>query len=135
MLDAFEKAIAAGHIDRMRNQLITRYGFAVPSVEALTTIERCSPQGVMELGAGTGYWAFLLQQRGVDVVAFDVEPAPSERNEWFAGTQPWHLVHRGDHGIVAQYPERTLLIVWPTKNEIWAATALRGHVFSGLRRR
>lgn len=131
MLDAFEKATAAGHIDGMRRQLITRYGFAVPSDEALTTIERCSPQGVVELGAGTGYWAFLLQQRGIDVVAFDVEPAPSERNEWFAGTQPWHPVHRGDHGVVGQHPRRTLLIVWPTKNEIWAATALERYYDAG----
>lgn len=77
LLDAFEMATAAGgDIDGMRSQLVTRYGFAVPSDEALTAIERCSPRGVVELGAGTGYWAFLLQQRGVDVVAFDVEPAP-----------------------------------------------------------
>ena len=76
LLDAFEEATAAGHNDGMRSQLIARYGFAVPSDEALTAIERCSPQGVIELGAGTGYWAFLLQQRGVDVVAFDIEPAP-----------------------------------------------------------
>ena len=132
LLDAFEMATAAGgDIDGVCSQLITRYGFAVPSDEALTAIERCSPRGVVELGAGTGYWAFLLQQRGVDVVAFDVEPAPSAQNEWFAGTQPWHPVHRGDHDVVGQHPERTLLIVWPTKNEIWAATALERYYDAG----
>jgi hypothetical protein len=29
---------------------------------------------VVEVGAGTGYWAALLRARGVDVVAYDVRP-------------------------------------------------------------
>lgn len=132
LLDAFEMATAAGaDMEGVRGQLVTRYGFAVPSDEALTAIERCSPRGVVELGAGTGYWAHLLQQRGIDVVAFDVEPAPSSQNTWFAGTQLWHPVHRGDHAVVDQHPVRTLLIVWPTKDEIWAATALERYHDAG----
>src|SRR6266540_6122950 len=39
-------------------------------------------------------------------------------------SQPWHPVHHGDHDVAGEHPHRTLLIVWPTKNEIWAATAV-----------
>ena len=51
------------------------YAWAVPSLEALEMIQRSVDhnglQGVIEIGAGTGYWAMQLQRRGIDVVAFD----------------------------------------------------------------
>ena len=124
MLDAFHAAMDLGtNLDEIRAESIARFGFAIPSDEALEAIARCSPHGVVEVGAGTGYWAAVLQQRGVDVVAFDIEPAPSSKNPWFAGAHPWHPVDQGDHHVVEGHSERTLLIVWPTKNEIWAAAA------------
>jgi hypothetical protein len=125
LLDALARALASGDdVETARAAAIARYGFAVPSDEALDTIERWSPAGVVEVGAGTGYWAHCLAHRGVDVAAFDPEPPPSRDSRWFAGTEPWHPVERGDHTVVARYPERTLLVVWPAKNDIWAASAL-----------
>ena len=124
LLDAFKEATASvSDMDATRSQLIARYGFAIPSDEALGAISRCSPRGVIEVGAGTGYWAYVLRQAGVDVVAFDIAPAPAAQNKWFAGTRPWHPVQHGDYDVVGHQPERTLLVVWPTKNEIWAAMA------------
>jgi hypothetical protein len=132
LLDALQKALAAGtNIDDIRNESIARYGFAVPSDEALDAIARCAPAGVVEVGAGTGYWACLLQRRGVQVAAFDIEPAPSPQNTWFAGSQLWHPVQHGNHDIVVEHPDRTVLIVWPTKNETWAATAVERYHASG----
>src|SRR3979411_2575044 len=43
---------------------VRRYAFAVPTDAALATLGRYAP--IVELGAGTGYWAFLLRGRGVD---------------------------------------------------------------------
>jgi hypothetical protein len=134
LLEAFHAAAALGpDTDERRTAAISTYGFAIPCEEALDAIERWSPDGVVEIGAGTGYWAGLLHRRGVDVVAFDIEPAPSPRNAWFAGTQPWHPVHPGDHDRVREYPGRTLLLVWPTNNEIWAAAALEAYREAGGR--
>lgn len=99
---------------------IRTYGFAIPTDDALEHIEPPSPGGIVEIGAGTGYWAHLLDRRGVDVRAFDIDPAPSSANKWFAGTRPWHRVETGDHTVVDQSASRTLVIVWPTKNEAWA---------------
>ena len=45
--------------------------WAVPSAEALEVIAQVSGGRVVEVGAGTGYWAWLLTRRGVDVVAVD----------------------------------------------------------------
>ncbi|MGB8858605.1 MAG: hypothetical protein WCC60_05085 [Ilumatobacteraceae bacterium] len=132
LLDAFREAMAAGaDTDGIRDEAIARYGFAIPTGEALDAIGRCSPAGVVEVGAGTGYWASLLHARGLDVVAFDLEPAPSPQNKWFAGVSPWHPVHRGDHRIVGDHPERTLLVVWPTKDETWGAAAIERYHDAG----
>jgi hypothetical protein len=79
---------------------------------------------VVEVGAGTGYWARLLHDRGVLVTAYDRHPPPSQENQWFARRRPWFPVHRGDETAVTEHPERTLLIVWPTRDQCWAADAV-----------
>jgi hypothetical protein len=132
LLDLFESAVGSGaDIVEMRNYTIARYAFAIPSDQALDRIRQCSPGGVVEVGAGAGYWAHLLDQRGVDVEAFDIEPAPSPANTWFAGTAAWYPVQRAGHNVVGDHPGRTLLIVWPTKNEVWAAAAVERYFESG----
>ena len=34
-------------------------------------------------------------------------------------------MHTADHNVVERFAERTLLIVWPTKNETWAASTIK----------
>jgi hypothetical protein len=132
LLDMFEVAMASSaDIVEMRTHSIARYAFAIPTDQALDRIRQCSPGGVVEIGAGAGYWAHSLHQRGVDVEAFDIEPAPSPRNAWFASTPPWYPVQRGDHNVVGGHPGRTLLIVWPTKSEVWAAAAVEHYFEAG----
>ena len=137
LLDEFRTATVGGavaeSVDAARARLVAVYGFAVPTDEALEAVARASPAGVVEVGAGTGYWAHQLRERGVDVVAVDIEPAPSARSEWFAGARPWHPVHRGDHGVAGAHPDRTLLLVWPTKDAIWAASAVERYHEAGGR--
>lgn len=133
LFDAYQRVGAdpRADLDAARSELIARYGFAIPSDEALDAIGVVSPNGVVEIGAGTGYWAGLLHERGVDVVAYDQEPPPSAGNAWFAGSRPWHPVERGDHLAGARHPDRTLLIVWPTRNETWAAAAIDAYHQAG----
>lgn len=123
LLDAWAEAIASGCDPQARDGLVRRYSFAVPDESALEAIRRLSPRGVVELGAGTGYWARLLADRGVDVFAVDVAPAPSPQNTWFAGTPAWWDVEVGDESRVDDHGTRTLLMVWPTRNESWPADA------------
>lgn len=88
-----------------RKQLIWAYSWAIPSTEAIRAIARLSP--IVELGAGTGYWGWLLRQAGADVVCLDRNPeAPPH----------WTTVEHGTPESLSTHPElagRTLLLVWP----------------------
>jgi hypothetical protein len=90
------------------------YSFAVPNPEVLSLVARYSP--LIDVGAGNGYWAKRLEMIGADVIA--VEPNPHVANPVF----PTICV---DYTEVSHYPERTLLMVWPTKNHSWGAEAIR----------
>lgn len=106
----------------LRQQLVRSYAYGIPNDDALDAIAAVSPAGVVEVGAGTGYWARLLHDRGVDVLAYDRWPPGSGSNR-FVDDVAWFPVQRADATIVAQHPQRTLLLVWPTWNETWPAEA------------
>jgi hypothetical protein len=116
-----------------RRAAIARYGFAVPTEEAIGVLRDQSPDGVVEIGAGTGYWARIAHDAGIDVVAYDIAPAPSVDNRWFAGSARWYHVERADHRAVTQHANRTLLVVWPTKNEVWPVEAIDLYAAAGGR--
>jgi hypothetical protein len=111
--------------------LTERFAFAIPTDLALAVVAEHSPGGVVELGAGTGYWANLLHEAGVDVVAYDRAPPGSADNRWFHSSSAWFPVVVGDETVVDRYPERTLLLVWPTRNEVWAADSLDRYAAAG----
>lgn len=110
--------------DTSADSYIVRFGFSVLTDDALSVIVDCSPNGVIDVGAGTGALSRLLLDRGLHVVPIDPDPAPSQANPWFAGTDPWCEIHRADHTTVASDPALTLLLSWPTKDRVWPAEAL-----------
>lgn len=94
------------------------------------------------MGAGTGYWAALLRQRGVDILALDYHPPKAitpdvlsgEGNLFFQGT--YTDVAAGVPADLAAHSDRVLMLCWPY-NEIeartrggdeWDATCLAGEV-------
>jgi hypothetical protein len=114
------------------DRLTITYAFAIPTDQALAAIARHSPGGVVELGAGTGYWASLLAANDVDVVAYDRAPAQSADNKWFHSSDEWFPVQAADETVVDRHADRTLLIVWPTRDETWPGDALeRFHTAGG----
>lgn len=124
LLEAYRRSDGrSGHAGADRDALISRYSFAVPTDEALHLIAGQSSEGVVEVGAGTGYWARLLHEKGVDVIAYDLLPPPSPANRWFGGSDVWFPVGDGDETVVERHGDRTLLLVWPTRKEAWAARA------------
>ncbi len=112
---------------RHRRELAYVYSWAIPNDAALRTIAEHGP--VVEIGAGGGYWAKLLLEAGVDVVAYDPDPIGGGRREdggydgWHDGTR-WSEVLVGDHAAVAAYPDRTLLLVWPSYELPWTDQVL-----------
>lgn len=55
--------------DVLGQPLCEKYSWAIPDERALNILRTFSP--LIEIGAGKGYWASLLQASGVDIVAFD----------------------------------------------------------------
>jgi SAM-dependent methyltransferase len=94
----------------VREVLAQVFAFAIPSEQALSTIAAYGP--VLEVGAGTGYWAALLKARGVDVIAVDIQPVES-RDVSVLYKRSFTTVLQADERVVRQYPERTLLLSWP----------------------
>ena len=104
------------------DHLITRpiqlgVGFAVPNEAALQKLEDLSP--IVQVGAGAGYWAALLQKRGVDVVAYDINPPGGNGGEnVFFDVAYMDNIHPGSctdifgsNATLAQ--DRSLLLIWP----------------------
>lgn len=106
--------------DEGRFALCRKYAWAIPNDEALGVIAKYGP--IVEGGAGSGYWAHLLRERGVDVVAYD--DAPYENN-WVDGR--WTEVLVGSAAAMAQHGDRTLLLVWPPYNKSMALDHLLAH--------
>jgi hypothetical protein len=78
--DEEERASGWIRLEVLAEPLVEKYAWAVPSERALSVLSSFSP--LIEIGAGKGYWAHLLSQRGVDIVAFD-KFAKKLKNKWF----------------------------------------------------
>lgn len=116
----------------LRQELSRIYSWALASRTALDWIADClAGRGLLEVGAGSGYWAGLLHARGVDVLATDAEAA-TERNGWtsrfrYADVRPG----RADEEAAA-HPGRVLALLWPPHRDPMAADALRAYRGEGF---
>lgn len=105
-----------------RHALCGTFAWSIPSPGDIAWItQRLGGRGVVEPGAGGGYWAWQLAQAGVDVVAY--EPNAPEANRFVSG-EPWFPVLMADHDAVKRHPDRSLLLCWPDYSEPWASWAL-----------
>lgn len=96
---------------------VARYSWAVPTPAALKLIASHAP--LLEVGAGTGYWAWVLWQMGVDVIAYDASPGLALRNKFHRFKLGWYLVHKNDGAYaVVNHQQRTLLLCWPSDNHM-----------------
>lgn len=120
-------------LQQVRRHLIGTYAFGIPGEEALDCLARHAP--IVEMGAGLGYWARCLRERGVDVVAYDA--MSDQWQAWFRPTvlertagglvarsdplrfEPvlWTEVLEGGPERLAAHAERTLLLCWP---DLWS---------------
>lgn len=94
-----------------RPRYVERYAWAVPNEKALQTVAKYGP--FIEIGAGTGYWAYLLRRRGVQIRAYDLYPPHREANHYHPDQKVWTTVYRGGPEKASLYPKRSLLLCWP----------------------
>jgi hypothetical protein len=118
---------------RRRTDFVIEYAWAIPSDEALAALAQHGP--IVEVGAGGGYWAMLLRDRGVDVVAYDRRPdqqaAPYE--ERLIPRRLWTEVSIGDTAAAGEHPDRALFLCWPPYATPMARDALEAYLAAGGR--
>ena len=121
-----EFEIMSGTIERgksvhqIRFDYVEKYAWAVPTREAIETLVAHDP--LIEIGAGTGYWAWLVEQLGGDIVAVDAFTRDyyDEMDE----DDFWTAVREGDEQLVADYPDHTPFLCWPELGGSFATEAL-----------
>lgn len=97
-----------------RNLLIRWYSHAIPNEAALDAIIDFSEGRVMEVGAGCGYWAFLLKQKGCDVICCDMAP-PAEKLQWI----PVEKCEGNEFVHNHEEENRTLMLCWPEDSDLY----------------
>ena len=121
-----------------RDRLVKKYAWAIPNQEALEAIAALGP--IVEIGAGRGYWASLLHEMGVDIIAYDLNPPDIAKNHYcVAGDDegdfivPYHQVQASNELVAAEHPDRALLVIWPCYDKRWAHDAVRAYHEAGGR--
>jgi len=108
-----------------RSSLVRKYSWAIPNEKALETIISYGP--LMEIGAGTGYWAALLRQRGADVICYESQLTETGRNSYVFKGHSWTEVLPGTESAAAYHPDRSLMLCWPPEKDEMAYQALKSY--------
>jgi hypothetical protein len=113
-------------IYQQRKRLCHRYAWAIPTKEAIACIRRYSP--IVEVGAGTGYWASLLAAAGARIAAYDSDP-PGIRENIYGHDCQYYPVMPMAWVRWENTRRKTLFICWPPQDDPMAVnclTAFRG---------
>lgn len=97
-----------------RKKLVKKYSWAIPDDAAIYTILKHS-DSLVEIGAGNGYWAYLLKQKGGIVHCYDQYPS----------IKTWHPVKYGTELNVLDHLNSTLFLCWAPYNDSTATNTLK----------
>lgn len=133
-LDLFTKLELDTHRGRLgglfgnstaRDALIMQYAWAVPNQAAIETIARYSP--ILELGAGSGYWASLIAAAGAQITCFDNQSYCYSSKEWMYANRTHYAINQGDESVLltGDYADHALMLCWPDYADPFAANALK----------
>jgi hypothetical protein len=97
-----------------RQRLIRQYSWTIPDPDTVAFVANHAQGGLVDPIAGTGYWAYLLAQVGVDAVCYDLNPGKELQNNGWHGEDLYVEVCAKDGAdAVALHPDRTLFLSWP----------------------
>ncbi len=90
--------------DSVRDMPASIFAYACPTEAALAEIVKLE-RPVVEIGAGTGYWAEMLRRRSVHVSAYDKIPPGLDGgfNEYHGLCQPYGVVLQGGTEMVQKH--------------------------------
>jgi hypothetical protein len=98
----------------IRSLLVKSFSWAIPNDEAIRCCVQQSP--ILEIGAGTGYWAHLVQKAGGKIIPTDKEV---DKGHWLP-------IREFDHTIAANEESNyyTLMLCWPPYSSTMAYEAV-----------
>lgn len=102
-----------------RKTLIKKYSFAITGPTPIQELVLNSP--IIEMGAGSGYWAAQITAAGGNVIAFD-KSQPLENKYGF--TEQWFPIDIGGPEVIADHTHRTLFLCWPSYRSNFAKECL-----------
>jgi hypothetical protein len=98
--------------------LINQYSWATPDERSLRILRHFSP--IVEIGCGANaYWSCLMEQAGLDVVAYDFDPKSggkimeAKRKRQASGFR----VRKGGPEVLRQESGRTLFLCYPDEDD------------------
>lgn len=104
-----------------RFDLTGTFSWSIPSPGDMAWMRQVlAGRGVVEAGAGGGYWAWQMRQAGIDVIAY--EPLEVADNKYVR--REWTALLRDGHDAPKHHPDRALFLCWPSYSDPWAAHAL-----------
>jgi hypothetical protein len=107
-----------------RDELTRKFAWAIPDPDTIAFIVEHS-QSIVEMGAGTGYFAWQLSQLGIDIVAYDANPPDiSLENHYHRPVnqdgeptgetrETFFAIQQGTPETLEQHSDRTLFLCWP----------------------
>lgn len=116
-----------------RAQLTAKYSWTITDPGTFDFVRAHCPNRLLDPLAGTGYWAYLLGQVGVEVFASDLRPPhpESDLNIWHAMVEQHVLVKEENaaEAMIISEPGDTLLLSWPPASPVAEETlkAFRGN--------
>ncbi|HTX95945.1 MAG TPA: hypothetical protein VME67_14445 [Mycobacterium sp.] len=97
-----------------RQLLVRKYCWTIPDPDTVAFVARHADGGLVDPIAGTGYWAYLLAQAGVDVVCYDLNPGTDlVANGWHGSDLYAQVCAKDCAEAAARHPDRTLFLSWP----------------------
>ena len=105
----------------LRQEIIRGFAHTLPDPDTVSFVVstllgwhwKGEADGVVSIGAGTGYWEALIALSGFRVDAFDVAPPDRQPNEYHDTGTAYYPIELGGPETAAGFPKRVLMMAWP----------------------
>lgn len=113
----------------MRDECISRFLFAIPTLHAIKELTKHGP--FLEVGCGTGYWAYEIMKSGGHVIPVDPKPLSDVRLQATHQHVPIDRVTGTE--ALKKYGAKglTLFMCWPSLNVRWVSDTLAMYLDMG----
>jgi len=101
---------------KVRDVLVKKYAWAIPDNAAIEAIKSLG-KAILEIGAGSGYWARVLSEAGISVTCFDALTGQ------YSFTENWFEVNKGSIEQIKGNSDKALMLCWPNYDEPFAYDA------------